>query len=155
MIKNDSKYANSDNWLAEEIRREQKHSAWDFDDASKLRQEHEDNCDAREKRNYHEYRHAHRDDLQQETMEPAAAFWMVIDIFAVVALVFFSIVFRLHNFLPAVLLFLAINPGIFISLWLFKRTPSAGYYLFVLIMALAMELVILLNRYPFFFRRYF
>lgn len=37
----------ADNWLEEELKRENRISAWDMDGGKQLRMEHEENCDAR------------------------------------------------------------------------------------------------------------
>ena len=47
MLKQRSDMYGSDDWLAEEIRRENRVSAWDMDGGRLLREEHEAACDAR------------------------------------------------------------------------------------------------------------
>ncbi|MBP1554868.1 MAG: hypothetical protein J6U30_02190 [Oscillospiraceae bacterium] len=47
MLKQHSEMYGSDDWLAEEIKRESRISAWDIDGGKLLRAEHEANCDAR------------------------------------------------------------------------------------------------------------
>ena len=43
----------SDDWLAKEVARERATSVWDFDDGQKLKNEHYDNCEAREIKENH------------------------------------------------------------------------------------------------------
>ncbi len=47
MLKQHSEMYGSDDWLAEEIKRENRISAWDIDGGRLLREEHAVNCDAR------------------------------------------------------------------------------------------------------------
>lgn len=50
----------NDNWLQEELKREEKVSVWDFDDsASYLDQEHQKHCEAREIAQEHQILHKH------------------------------------------------------------------------------------------------
>ncbi|MBR4929041.1 MAG: hypothetical protein IKZ63_06000 [Oscillospiraceae bacterium] len=53
MLKQHNEMYGSDDWLASEIRRESRISAWDMDGGRILREEHEENCDARELRTEH------------------------------------------------------------------------------------------------------
>ena len=53
MLKQHNEMYGSDDWLAGEIRRESRISAWDMDGGRILRKEHEENCDARELRTEH------------------------------------------------------------------------------------------------------
>ncbi|MBR5979962.1 MAG: hypothetical protein IK029_04110 [Oscillospiraceae bacterium] len=53
MLKQHNEMYGSDDWLASEIRRESRISAWDMDGGRILRKEHEENCDARELRTEH------------------------------------------------------------------------------------------------------
>lgn len=48
MIKNDFEKMNQDDWLAKEIARESRISAWDLDEGKNLKLEHERDCEARE-----------------------------------------------------------------------------------------------------------
>ena len=48
MIKNDFEKWNQDDWLAKEIARESRISAWDLDEGKNLKREHERDCEARE-----------------------------------------------------------------------------------------------------------
>lgn len=54
MLKQHNEMYGSDDWLAREISRESRISAWDMDGGRILREEHEDNCDARKLRAEHE-----------------------------------------------------------------------------------------------------
>ena len=47
MLKQHKEMYGSDDWLAREIRRESRISAWDMDGGKIVREEHEENCDAR------------------------------------------------------------------------------------------------------------
>lgn len=48
----------SDDWLAKERKHESRVSAWDFDEGKELKEEHEENCEAREIKERHEQIHS-------------------------------------------------------------------------------------------------
>ena len=49
----------TDDWLAREIARESRISAWDLDEGKEIRRQHEENCDARdEARKHHSFHQA-------------------------------------------------------------------------------------------------
>ena len=137
-----------DDWLEKERIRESKVSAWDFDDARKLRQEHADDCDVKETAQLHHQRHLRselRNDRALSQMDSSRLaqdiVWFVILIIAMVILIVINTTILRHAFmLPVVILFLGINPGIFIWLFLFKRFPSARYSRTLLVIAILLEL---------------
>lgn len=47
----------TDDWLAKEIERESRISAWDMDEGKEVRKRHEDNCDARDEARKHQSFH--------------------------------------------------------------------------------------------------
>ena len=51
-----------------------------------------------------------------------------------------SYLFRTPYVLPTIILFLGINPGIFIWLLLFRRVPAAWYSITLIIVAVALEI---------------
>ena len=55
----------TDDWLYQEIKRESKISAWDFDEGSKIKQAHEDHCARERVRREHEEVHVKRVDSKQ------------------------------------------------------------------------------------------
>ena len=54
-----------DDWLYQEIKRESKISAWDFDEGSKIKQAHEDHCARERVRREHEEVHVKRVNSKQ------------------------------------------------------------------------------------------
>ena len=48
----------SDDWLAKQRKEESRVSAWDFDEGIKVRNEHQDNCEARQIKTEHEIKHS-------------------------------------------------------------------------------------------------
>ena len=59
MDKDLEKFENrSDDWLAKQKKAESKVSAWDFDEGKRVKNEHEENCEAKEIKETHERRHA-------------------------------------------------------------------------------------------------
>ena len=167
MVKKDNQLFNNDDWLEKEIEREKRISAWDLDEGKELRQSHEENCDAREAANDHHVRHLRRSAYSAEKMERQMKgrvnggdmMWLLIDIFAMIGLVFINVFLGDVSYLPAVLLFLSINPGIFIWVFLLKRMPSAAYLKIALLIAVLLELVLVIMpkwRYiSFLLRRFF
>jgi len=141
MIKNDFEKLNEDDWLAKEIARENRISAWDLDEGKKLRKEHEENCDARDNAEEHRIMHGLR--RANEGRTGGLSVWFFIDLVFLVALFFISFALDSSVF-PAIFLFLCLNPGIFVWLFLFKKTPSPGYLKSVFLITLFMELYILL-----------
>ena len=47
----------SDDWLAKQKKEESYVSAWDFDEGKKIKEYHQDNCEATQIKQQHEYRH--------------------------------------------------------------------------------------------------
>ena len=83
----------TDDWLAREIARESRISAWDLDEGKDLRRRHEENCDARNEAARHHYFHeatqhtvSERD--QQQGKKPGNTAKTVIGV--LVALVFLA-----------------------------------------------------------------
>ena len=52
-LKPNKEMLGTDDWLAREIARESKISAWDLDEGKELRRKHEEKCDAREEASKH------------------------------------------------------------------------------------------------------
>ena len=48
----------SDDWLAKQKKLESKISAWDFDEGKRIKEEHEEDCEAKEIKEIHAIRHA-------------------------------------------------------------------------------------------------
>ena len=122
-----------DNWLQEEIERESRISAWDFDEGKKLRLEHEENCDARFEEEYHHSRHSNlnettlNSDLQGEDhrkidTEQLSGNTLVSKLFTFCFISVFVLMFTGAD-TYAILAFLGVNPGIFIMLLFTKGKP--------------------------------
>ncbi|MCR4855695.1 MAG: hypothetical protein K5908_05955 [Erysipelotrichaceae bacterium] len=147
MIRKDNQKFNDDDWLAREIARESRISAWDLDEGKKVRAEHEENCDVRELAEEHHRRHLRRD-AQTSRVNGKLSGWFFIDIAAVVAMFMFNVFLPTETFLAPILLFLALNPGIFVWIFLAKRLPSDRYLKTVLLIAVIIEI------YELFIRNY-
>ena len=150
----------NNNWLEQERKRESRISAWDFDDAKKLRYQHEEDCDVKDNAQYHANKHSRRKDYSARAIEndnkASAGMWLVLDIILLLFYIFMITIaddFSTSLFVVAMLiLFLGINPGIFIWLGVKKRMPSANYYralfitsLFFAIPGLIITILILLE----------
>ncbi len=145
MIKNDFEKLNQDNWLAEEIARENRVSVWDLDEGKNVRAEHERNCDAR--KNAEEHHRWHVQSNAPGNFRGRLSVWFYIDIIALCVLFFVNISMTRVSVWPCIVLFLALNPGIFVWLFLFKRYPSAAYLQMVLFIAVLLEIITLAGNY--------
>ena len=139
-----------DDWLKKERARESRISAWDFDDAKKLRQEHEDDCDAEDVAQLHRIEHKRSNTMKTPSLSrmngtPSSndVVWFIIDIIAMFVLVFLNnMIFRRWDFYwPIIILFLGINPGIFIWLAVFRRFPPARFSKLLLCIAILIEVI--------------
>ena len=66
--------------------------------------------------------------------------WFFIDLAFLVILIMMNAFLPRPSYFPVAFLFLALNPGIFIWLFLLRRTPSKAYLITVLIIALVLQL---------------
>ena len=140
-----------DDWLKKELEREKRVSFWDLDEGKKLREEHAENCDVKDLADSHHQKHLRyqsEDSLKQVSRGLGgrnrttsldvtcfvAAFLMI---FVLTGLN--TYLFRTAMVLPTIILFLGINPGIFIWLLLFRRFPAAWYSIMLIIIAVAVE----------------
>ena len=144
MIKNDFEKLNQDDWLAKEIARENRISAWDLDEGKSVREEHERDCDARNNADEHHRKHL-RADAAGKRVAGKLSIWYSIDLVAAFAMFALNIFLPRASFWPSILLFLALNPGIFVWLLLLKRYPSAAYLRTVLFLAILFEIITLIN----------
>ena len=140
-----------DDWLKKELEREKRVSFWDLDEGKKLREEHADNCDVKELADSHHQKHLRyqsEDSLKQvsrglgnrnrTTGKDVVCFILAfLMIFVLTGLN--TYLFRTAFVLPTLILFLGINPGIFIWLLLFRRFPAAWYSILLIIIAVAVE----------------
>ena len=153
MIRKDSLQKNGDDWLAKEIARESRISAWDMDEGKDLRREHEENCDARELADQHHYRHLRRMDGTPASKADANAIgWFVIDMLTVFLLFVLNIFLPNTVIIPGIVLFLMLNPGIFVWLFLLKRFPSQTYLKFAFEIAIILEIYFLFIENSYFLR---
>ena len=140
-----------DDWLKKELEREKRVSFWDLDEGKKLREEHAEDCDMKELADSHHQKHLKyqsEDSLKQVSRGLGsrkrttsldvtcfiAAFLMI---FVLTGLN--TYLFRTPFVLPTAILFLGINPGIFLWLLLFRRFPAAWYSVMLIIAAVAVE----------------
>ena len=142
---------NKDDWLEKELEREKRVSFWDLDEGKKLKEEHEENCDAEELAESHHRKHVRYqsgDQLSQvsrslgnrnRTGRDVTCFIMAfLMIFVLTGLN--TYLFHTAFILPTIILFLGINPGIFVWLLLFRRFPEAWYSILLIVIAVALEL---------------
>ena len=143
MIKNDFEKLNQDDWLAKEIARENRISAWDLDEGRTVRKEHERNCDARKNADEHHRKHMQANAVKN--IRGRLSVWFYIDIAALFVLFVLNVFLPGASVWPGIVLFLALNPGIFVWLFLFKRYPSGAYLRTALLIAILLEIITLFN----------
>lgn len=141
MLKGDFEKNNQDDWLAKEIAREARISAWDLDEGKSLRKQHEENCDARQLADEHHGFHV-RNQRSKKPQQKVSK-WLAIDLIAVVILFCLSPFLPEESIYPAIILFLCLNPGIFVWLLFFRKMPSEWYLKLAFFLCLILELYIL------------
>ena len=148
---NKNDLAGRDDWLAKELEREKRISAWDMDEGRLLKEEHAKDCDVRNVAEEHHARHVAYDEMRKggiRKMSRNDMLWFILLIVLFIILSSInSFLFRNSYFLPALICFLGINPGIFIWLILFRRFPPASYCRIVFFLALLVEAYGLFTRY--------
>ena len=140
-----------DDWLKKELEREKRVSFWDLDEGKKLREEHAENCDVKELADSHHQKHL-RDQSEDSLKQVSRGLGgrnrttsLDVTCFVAAFLMIFVLtglntyLFRTAMVLPTIILFLGINPGIFIWLLLFRRFPAAWYSIMLIIIAVAVE----------------
>lgn len=128
---------NKDTWLQEEIEREARVSAWDFDEGKKIRDWHEENCDRHKVEEYHnEYEHLEGDFKKPEKNKGGSGAFMFsffMAIFNVMSLAT-GFVFYRPAIQYAIWSFILVNPG-FIIVGLLSRNKqnlaTSAYWKFV------------------------
>ena len=138
-----------DDWLSKEIQRESRISAWDFDESKKIRNEHQDNCDVKENADIHHFNHVLRNKTGQKAIRQIdgidrgeSEFWFFLDVVLLIVLFLLNVMFPRYSFMAApIILFLGINPGIFIWLLVLRRFPSKTYSKVLFVFALILQLL--------------
>ena len=155
MLKNVKELNGKDNWLEEELRREARISAWDFDEGSHVRAEHALDCEREKEAVVHHIDHVTGRDKLVGRNGGKDFTWMIITIFAIILVVYFNLWARLDNYAAPVILFLSINPGIFLWLFILKKFPTAAYFRTVLFIAFLVELIAMYSDRAFMFRFFY
>ena len=140
-----------DDWLKKELEREKRVSFWDLDEGKMVRDEHAENCDVQQLADSHHRKHVRYQTNRQLTQVSrnlgSRGRTTGVDILCfILAFLMIFILTGLNTYLfqtpfglPVGILFLGINPGIFIWLLLFKRFPSAWYSIMLIVIAIAAE----------------
>ena len=157
MRKNISDLESRDNWLEKERQRESRISAWDMDEGKKVRNEHADNCDVKETAALHERRHQRRMMIDydatggNERPNNAPSSWFFIDLVLLFVLIMLRIIMPYNlpvHYAGIIFLFLGINPGIFFWLFIGKKFPPKGYWKFLFILTILIELIAAVMFHP-------
>ncbi len=119
----------NDDWLQKEREEEKKTSVWDLDGVSRPMIVKE------------EYRPETPSSNRRDTADVRAILWFIFDIFLVVGLSLFNAFSDNNIYLPSVILFLMINPGIFIWVFLFKRFMPLWFLIAGALIAIILEVL--------------
>ena len=68
----------SDDWLAKQRKRENKISAWDFDEGMKIKEYHKDHCEAKEIKEKHEMIHSGQTKLKSKKQKNSSPFLTIL-----------------------------------------------------------------------------
>ena len=130
-MKNKKELNGSDNWYAEEKKRESRISAWDFDEKRKLAEEHQtlhqDSGTKRQRNN--------------GTSDP----FFVLDLILFSLIIPFSVAIPGHSLIPMLVLFLFLSMGVILWESIGKKFPPRWYFILVLILTIVMESIALLE----------
>lgn len=153
MIKDTNDKLNTDNWLKNELDREERVSAWDFDEGKNLKTEHEMSHDSREaSASEHAYKHMMRDE-RSGIGNNQFPVMLVVDIIVILAMTYLAydrtpIGWRLYHesllVAPLFLLFVLINPVVLIYIIVAKKLPKNWYYGIFLFLAIIVEVFVIL-----------
>ena len=133
MIKNDMDNRHDD-WLKKELEEEKKTTVWDFDGVRKPAAVYNEPESLRS-----------ASDIKESKDAAQAIIWFVLDIFLAVGLALINTFTGNQSFLPPVILFLMINPGIFVWVFLFKRFPPTWYLIMGALIAVVLEVATVLE----------
>lgn len=147
-------FDNSD-WLTKERIRESRISAWDLDEGRKVRNEHAQNCDVDDNVRSHRLEHVADDRFTRDSIRQidgknssGTYIWFMLDVALLFVLIFVNGFLGRMAFFPAVVvLFLGINPGIFIWLFFLRRFPSERYSKTLFYTALILQILGFLTNY--------
>ncbi|MBR3251843.1 MAG: hypothetical protein IKF80_09040, partial [Erysipelotrichaceae bacterium] len=123
----------NDDWLQKEREEEKKTSVWDFDGVRRPTTVKE------------EYRPESPSATKKDMADVRTILWFIFDIFLVVGLSLFNAFSDNGIYLPSLILFLMINPGIFIWVFLFKRFMPTWYLIAGALIAIIIEFLSLFS----------
>jgi len=156
MLKDNYKELNGrDDWLAQELERESRVSAWDFDEGRSLRYEHRENCDREALATEHHIDHLNRNRVVRQSAPSMA--WLIIDVVFLFLMFVQSILMPFDFYGPSLMMFFLLFFGIVISLAVSKRLPSTWFFVVVFFVSLFFEVFMIAINWRlimFFLRRY-
>ena len=154
MAKNELDLIEKDDWLAKEKAYEARISAWDLDEGKRVRFEHEEHCDVRDNAEMHASRHQKRQKINydatggNEKPQSSGSKWFAADLILLFGLIFMTIsqVNPIQHYIATAVVFLSINPGLFIWGLLGKKFPPKFYWVIVFIITVAIEMFAIIER---------
>ena len=129
-MKNKKEFNVSDNWYAEEKKRESRVSAWDLDEGRKLAEEHQA-----------EHQGHTKHQRNNGTSDP----FFVLDLILFSLIIPFSVAIPGHSLIPMLVLFLFLSMGVILWESIGKKFPPRWYFILVLILTIVMESIALLE----------
>jgi len=163
MLKEGFEKYNTDDWLAKEIKRESKISAWDFDEGKRVRSEHEEDCDAKAVALEHE-ENCEAEEVAQEhikkhnnrspqpfvtTRNKKTRFpvFLIIDFILIFLMLGFQDFYWYEGVGQYFIIFMLMNPIVILYIVFAKKLPSNIYYIIVFVLALIIEIYTILMNY--------
>lgn len=163
MLKEGFEKYNTDDWLAEQIKRESRISAWDFDEGKRVRSEHEQDCDARavalehaenceaeEVAEEHIREHNSRGQRTVTTSRNKKTrfpVFLIIDFILIFLMLGFQDFYWYEGVGPYFIIFMLMNPIVILYIVFAKKLPSNIYYIIVFVLALIIEIYTILMNY--------
>ena len=126
----------NDDWMEKELERENRTSAWDFDNEDKNK--HVKTVSGQNADSYD----FDIDEKQKgsQRADKWASVWFVIDFILGMALSVLNMYLENGSYLPPVTLFLMMNPGMFVWMFLFKRFMPAWYLILAAVIAIMLQI---------------
>jgi len=123
----DNLFDNKNDWLSQERRRESRINSFDITDGARLKEEHEEDCEVEELASQHlqvEHKLTTQIPGRRNAEDEKAFVKAIINLFVVM-----FIASGIPGAMPlAIIVFLWINPGIFLWLLLIRRFPPKWYW---------------------------
>lgn len=135
-----------DNWLEKQRELERKVSVWDFDDAKKLRSEHEEDCEADQLARLHELRHQKRVKVDYKATgseyNKQVGPWFIMFVGIYIFMVMISPFMLSETHMLAIsILGIGLFFGLLIGVGIRKQLPPESYWKSIIIISVTIEII--------------